>query len=97
MPKFICEDQKKILNPILNGDSLKDKAKYLLPLLKDDVLVTDTTVKICEDAVEVRNRVIHRSCVNLVQADIGGALIAIKSVLDKLNPRLFKPLTEKFR
>jgi hypothetical protein len=92
MPQFICEEQREKYYPILDGDSLSEKAKQLLPLLKDNQLITDMTVETCVGAIDIRNQVIHRSRVNLVDVDIRNAINSIKAVLDKLNPRLFDQL-----
>ena len=94
MPQFICDEQSGKYKQILEGDSLSEKAKQLLPLLKDEQQVTDLTVKTCVDAINIRNQVMHRSRVNLVEADILNAINSIKTVLDKLNPRLFNPLCD---
>lgn len=93
MPQFICDEQRKKYEPILEGDSLTEKARQLLPLLKDNQLITDMTVETCVGAIDMRNQVIHRSRVNLVDVDIRNALNSIKAVLDKLNPRLFDQLS----
>jgi len=97
MPQFISSNQKGEYESILNGDSLTEKAKHLLPLTKDDHTVTDTTINACVDAVNLRNQVIHRSRVRLLEGDIGNALNSIKSVLGKLNPRIFHPIAERLR
>jgi len=96
MPHFIRENQKERLNPILNGNSLKRKAKNLLPLLIDEAITTDNTIDNCVNAVEIRNQVIHESRVNLIVEDVRRALDAVSIILEKLNPRIFKPLKEKF-
>jgi len=57
--------------------------------------VENTTNSFCVKAIETRNKVIHESCVNLDMVDIVEAPNSIKSVLDKLNPRLFKQLEKR--
>jgi hypothetical protein len=94
MPQFISDEDREKYKPVLRGDSLTEKAKQLLPLLKDGHLVTDTTIQACVDAIDTRNKVIHRSYVNLAETDINYALNSIRDVLDKLIPRIIKPITE---
>lgn len=94
MPQFIIEEEKEAYGPIMNGDSLTAKVEKLLPLLKDNSLVSDETILRCVEAVNTRNKVIHRSCVRLVEAEIREALNSINRILDKLNPRLFNPIAE---
>ncbi|MDX8385578.1 MAG: hypothetical protein R8M11_03565 [Gallionella sp.] len=95
MPDFIPKNHNEKYLSALKGESLTEKVKLLLPLLKDETLIFDTTVGNCVRAVDIRNKVIHKSYVNLAGVDVSEGLDSIKAVLDRLNPRLFKVLKEK--
>ncbi len=95
MPDFIPKNCNEKYLSTLRGESLTDKVKLLLPLIKDENLIFDITVDNCVRAVDFRNKVIHKSYVKLARVDVSEALDSINAVLDKLNPRLFKFLKEK--
>ena len=94
IPSFIATEIRKEYSSVLQGDSLSKKVEILLPLLVDGLIVNNKIIETCKDAVNLRNQVIHRSRVKLTKKVVRDSLKAIKSILDKLNPREFEIVDE---
>ena len=75
MPNFIEEKTKEKYAPVLSGDSLSKKVKRLLPLLIDGRDIIEETIQTCEQAVNMRNQVVHKSRVRLKEKEIKDAHI----------------------
>lgn len=83
---------KTEFNSIIKGDSLTEKVEKLLPKLLPDDFIDETVIKNCIEAVNLRNKIIHRCQVKDTDLNANLYLKEIKRILDKLIVRKFSKI-----
>ena len=90
----IPKENRQSSKVTLDGDSLKDKVHHLLPYLIDEIEINQQTILRCEDAVNLRNRIIHKAQVKIVKETANLLFCELEKVVRNLNESKFNRLEE---
>lgn len=94
-PIVLSDQQMQQVNRFLSSDSLNDKVKEVLPLLMINKGEVDFDYNQCAKAVDLRNLVVHKACVNINQREATLAVSEIERIVRILNDRIFFEITER--
>jgi len=86
LAQYIPDEEKDKAHPFLNGESVKDAVNNLLPMVSQRLDIDAEAIKLCSDAIDVRNLIIHKTQFRCDQKRIEQYLDGIRFVVRKIVP-----------